>query len=621
MCIAVLTGSVVQAYAFLPKTANGGQWLFLLPLLPLLSGTDIGRAFSLPSRSPMAAASGPPSTTHPVVEIWKQANAVFQATLASQSKSIEEATAGYVRRYGREPPKGFDQWFEVAMSHDFQFIDEFDAIQRTVMPFWRVSLANLRVRIDHLRNAPKVLEVRVENGKLIPNIEPYRNDPTVSYYAGVIAEWIDATVWENIIPNMTFYMNLLDEPRIAVPRDTLELAMSKVHDIDGDELEKMPALRNSVKWIDLPRQSGHWQALMSSCPFDSPARQHAGVASSGRGHSKSLGDELLPFVTNMTVNKDVCASNNLLDGNAFLTSPANAKLSHTLVPVFSQCKTSVHNDILVPSIAYTMSEYSGNREEDDHDVPWSEKLPLLYWAGSSTGGWATTSNWRQSQRMRLTQMTSPPTSDTSPGSQQQPLVQLLQRHPTTSIWHQIYRAYSTVSHLFHLRITNIVQCEEGACAEMRAAFSPAPISTDDADSSPPQSIPEPESASNAYKYALDIDGNSFSARFYRLLRSNSCVLKHTAFDEWHDGRLVPWVHFIPVSSSAAELGELMRFLLEEKDGMKIGEAVARRGKEWAERTLREVDLQVGLVRALLEYARLVGDDREGRGRGWVGGFF
>ena len=73
---------------------------------------------------------------------------------------------------------------------------------------------------------------------------------------------------------------------------------------------------------------------------------------------------------------------------------------------------------------------------------------------------------------------------------------------------------------------------------------------------------------------------------------------------------MPWVHYIPVSAEGGEIGEIMRFLVEEEEGRAIGRRVAGEGRDWGRRTLRREDLEVVFVRVLLEYVRVVGVGRE-----------
>jgi Glycosyl transferase family 90 len=73
---------------------------------------------------------------------------------------------------------------------------------------------------------------------------------------------------------------------------------------------------------------------------------------------------------------------------------------------------------------------------------------------------------------------------------------------------------------------------------------------------------------------------------------------------------VPWVHYIPVSTGAEELGELVRFLIEDDAGKEIGRRIAGQGRTWANRVLRRTDMEIAFFRLLIEYARLISVERE-----------
>lgn len=76
----------------------------------------------------------------------------FISRLAKQSKTLPEAVAEYKRRYGRDPPRGFDHWWEFAMEHDFKLVDEFDAVDEDLAPFWGLSGEELRERTRQVRS-------------------------------------------------------------------------------------------------------------------------------------------------------------------------------------------------------------------------------------------------------------------------------------------------------------------------------------------------------------------------------------------------------------------------------------------------------------------------------------
>lgn len=56
----------------------------------------------------------------------------------------------------------------------------------------------------------------------------------------------------------------------------------------------------------------------------------------------------------------------------------------------------------------------------------------------------------------------------------------------------------------------------------------------------------PEEAAWAHKYIMILDGNTFSSRLMRTLRSGSLVFRAGLFTEWFDERLEPFLHYLPV---------------------------------------------------------------------------
>jgi len=125
-------------------------------------------------------------------------------------------------------------------------------------------------------------------------------------------------------------------------------------------------------------------------------------------------------------------------------------------------------------------------------------------------------------------------------------------------------------------------------------------------------IVEPAGLQDAwsYKYLVDIDGNAFSGRYYAFLQSNSLVFKLAIFREWHNEWIRPWVHYIPLSLKGDEYVESIRYFSSEEEGRILGPRLARQGKEWAQKALRNDDLEIWFFRLLLEYGRVVDDNRD-----------
>lgn len=574
-CLLVAIAALVQTISILPKSGINRTWLFVVLLLPLAS------VLHSTTMQDSIRPSSHLTSVHPIQSLVQAGHSTFEHMQTRQSKTLEEAVAEYRRRYGRSPPPGFDQWYRVAQEKSFLLVDEFDTVMESLEPFWGLSPSVLRSRVHSIKEAPEMTEFRIHNGEV--------ENSGDHYHAAYLKMWLDSATWGSILPNVSFMISTLDEPRVVAPHDTLELAMQNVHSLqhqrtrtgrpDLSLLQKSHSKATDVKWLSIGEQDA-WEGMMSSCQISSPARNEA---------TGSDLDNLseLKFVDNVTQSLDVCGSPDRLGGHGFLASPQSLMITHSLVPVFSQCKPSVFNDVLYPSPYYQMQIQSGDYKEED-DTVFEQKLDRLYWAGTATGGHSTADNWMKLHRQRLVLAA----TETS-----QALVSLMQRG-LGGVWQFRKTSWSEVAHLFYLRITALAQCSEEACETMKQHFT---------------SPPEAKEAALGSKYALDMDGNTFSGRYYRLLKSNVAVLKHTVFKEWHDGRLVPWVHYIPLSAEAEELGEIMRFLVEDEEGRAIGQSIASQGRDWARKTLRKEDLEVAFVRVLMEYARIMSDDRDTMG--------
>ena len=85
------------------------------------------------------------------------------------------------------------------------------------------------------------------------------------------------------------------------------------------------------------------------------------------------------------------------------------------------------------------------------------------------------------------------------------------------------------------------------------------------------------------------------------------------FREWHEEWIKPWAHYVPLSLKADEYAEAVRYFDREDAGKAIAQRVANEGREWAKKVLRHEDYEAWFFRLLLEYGRLVDDNRENIG--------
>lgn len=86
-------------------------------------------------------------------------------------------------------------------------------------------------------------------------------------------------------------------------------------------------------------------------------------------------------------------------------------------------------------------------------------------------------------------------------------------------------------------------------------------------------------------------------------------MKQALYREWHEDRIRPWVHYIPLGLNGSDWLEIVRFVTEDEGGQRLAQEIAEESRDWAAKSLRRVDLQAWMFRLLLEYARLVDDHR------------
>jgi hypothetical protein len=124
----------------------------LYPIWALVSHPEIKSHFTTFTSSSLNNLVTSTSPQNPVEILVNQARTNFEATLARQSRTLEEAVSGYKRRYHRAPPPGFDKWYQFAKENDVQFIDEYDMLTKSLEPFWGAEPRVLRDYVDQAIN-------------------------------------------------------------------------------------------------------------------------------------------------------------------------------------------------------------------------------------------------------------------------------------------------------------------------------------------------------------------------------------------------------------------------------------------------------------------------------------
>jgi hypothetical protein len=57
----------------------------------------------------------PEISEHPILQLIERGQAAWNDKVSKQSKTLKQAVDEYRRRYDREPPKGFNHWWEYIM--------------------------------------------------------------------------------------------------------------------------------------------------------------------------------------------------------------------------------------------------------------------------------------------------------------------------------------------------------------------------------------------------------------------------------------------------------------------------------------------------------------------------
>ena len=84
---------------------------------------------------------------HPIPQLMADAEENFKRLLSRQSTTLKKAVTEYKRRYGRKPPKGFDQWWDFVQKHNVKIVDDYDALSEDLAPFWDMSGEEFRTRV------------------------------------------------------------------------------------------------------------------------------------------------------------------------------------------------------------------------------------------------------------------------------------------------------------------------------------------------------------------------------------------------------------------------------------------------------------------------------------------
>ena len=536
----------------------------------------------------------PPATSksHPIHQLINNAEQSLSDTLHRQSETLDEAVTEYKRRYKIPPPPNFDKWYNFAKEKQVQLIDEYDTIYESLLPFWGLEPSVIRGRArEALGFDNALIGILLRGGEIVNKAggDEWQQEATQGMMQGFI----------QYLPDMDLCFNKHDEPRVVIPHEDLTRLVKKATDqalpaamahrtpqntwstrpADIDDGKRFPEV--SITRFNRFAHQPTWTNSRISCSPDSPARA---LDESTADNTSSYTFSDLNFVQNKTAFSDICSSPSLRETYGFFDRPNAFDVVHDLFPIFSQSKISSFQDILYPSPWYWSDKVP---YKESQDYTWENKENQMYWRGSTTGGFSRDGGWRRQHRQRMVKKIN--------ALDNTRIYENTTANGETE-WHAKDMPRLDYKSLFNVHFSHVGQCDPGDCDAQKEFFRIEKGA--------------PQHYAWAYKYLLDIDGNAFSGRFYAFLKSRSLIFKMAVFREWHEEWIKPWVHYVPLGLSGDDYVESIRYFDQEEEGQVQAQRLADQGREWAGQVLRNEDFEVWFFRLLLEYGRLVDDDRE-----------
>jgi hypothetical protein len=275
-----------------------------------------------------------------------------------------------------------------------------------------------------------------------------------------------------------------------------------------------------------------------------------------------------------------------------------------IFPMFGGSKLPQNNEMLIPGGMYLTQRafYSGG---SGHGAAWSKKKDGVIWRGVASGGRNKDDNWWHFHRHRFVQM---------------------MNGTTVSLVESGDGAAGPTFELAPVDVYNLTAQREGRIGSWLGGLTDVgfvnlecfPVLSDaegkqiltcphtDPYYSVAGSVPMKDQYD--YKFLPDVDGNSYSARWRGFVTSTSLPLKASIYAEWHDDRLVPWVHYVPFDNTYSDIYGVLDYFLRGHDA--AAQRIAEEGQAWGGKVLRRDDMMMYVWRLLLEYARVVDPGRD-----------
>ncbi|KAI0178819.1 glycosyltransferase family 90 protein [Hypoxylon sp. FL1284] len=535
---------------------------------------------------------------------------------ATVSTTLKLAVSEYKdRHHGRDPPPNFDKWFEYAQKQKSVVIDRFDQMEKDLLPFWGMTPQQIQNGFEKVKGLPDIGIITIANGKASRNSQNDVNAEAV----------LEETLWmvsrfAQHLPDMSIAINMKERPRILVPWDDVhrltmagslaggqsrfKILPNRLHARRGDdsvpaEGNLMDASRalNTQPYVSA-KKFRQLEAL--ACPPGSAAR--GGVQwdvrdfcySCVKPHSQAQ------FLEDWEMFLDPCHQPDIFNLHDFHTTPHLDGLHQELLPLFSRSKTDSFSDIIIPIPnvwAFMEPEM----------LTFDKKKEIVVWqAPAKESRVVTPRSLLGGHRHRLVHI-----ANNASAADEVPMLLGIEVDGKTKFRYEDTSTKAANGPLpFEFALTNADPCEDDNCQLLQREFGFKEtrqllehryvMLVDSADGPPPQLMPA--------------------------LRSNSVPVLSSVFREWFTERLLPWVHFVPVDVRYHALHSTLAYFIglksrgplngrHQETTARIEDArwIADEGRKWANKALRKEDMEVYMFRLLLEWGRIINEDRDDLG--------
>ncbi|KAL2271029.1 hypothetical protein VTJ83DRAFT_400 [Remersonia thermophila] len=591
---------------------------------------------------------------HPISRLMYDARTEANRWLvrAAVSDSLRVAVDEYKERHnGRAPPPKFDAWYDFAKQRRSLVIDHFPQIENDLLPFWGLSPAALRDGVRRAAEEPSMALLEIKGGQARHNLPPGSPDlPVINDLLALIKDFAEH------LPDMELAVNLDERPRVLPPADVVQRCLrnagrkragrlfpraagpnaNATADAGSEpaagaepEPEPEPAAVKRAVHDEAPTPDGGFftsaaalrEMTALTCPTGTRGRAgtHWDVrdfcASCAAPHSQGQ------YLADWERAQDICHQPDLFRLHGFHMTPSPLRPLQELLPVFGRSKTDSYRDILLPL------RRIAEPPPPPHE-PFDVKHKSVAWRGKVDRVSTTYDQFRGGHQERLVHLLSRPAR--SDRSRVQLVLQDRDTKATRVELHQVATGAANDFLPLDVAFSSYAPCRAAGGGQARCAAAgvdpAAEFRIADAAEGPAAALNDPLS----HRYVLLVDTDHGPPRdLLRALRSGSAPIVASLFREWYTDRLRPWVHFVPLDLRYHALHATIAYFAgveKERGGFRLvqssgadvampgrdddGRWIAEEGQKWADKALRREDAQVYLFRLLLEWGRIVSDERD-----------